>query len=295
MKAPWLLLVLQIALGGCIAEVGGEDSDREASRVTRCSKSGEVCVGGAIQLGTAQALADWRKAVLDGMEPGMSTWQGGPGYSECRPVSQAPEVVFCNSDSRATMNRIFYRTECFLNGPFGNSPGTVIANDVVGSGAIAGYALRRADFVHFFEAASRRCKLEPSACLTQKEQAFHDTVLAPLLQREADFVVLAGDDSPGTFSHEMLHAQFFLDGAYADAVIKYWRSLTAAERQQVRDLLAPDYNVSNDRMVADEFQAYVLEHDSVWGLLGSVVERHRDALRQALAEAGLIPFEIDPS
>jgi hypothetical protein len=201
---------------------------------------------------------------------------------------------------------LFARASVFAEGGDGASRGTLAAMDEM---AVAeklrfsdGYDLKSADLDEFFRRMQAACRAGRAAlCLTAPEQAFYEDVFLPARGALGPrFVVLGWSflsrlDHPHSarftellVGHEALHAQYFLQPAFRDAVDGYWRGLPDGERAAVRKALGDaGYDSSNDAVMRNEFQAYVLEPGAGRDSLASFVPAHRAALERLCALRGV--------
>jgi hypothetical protein len=267
---------------------GKADKPRDEHELS-CSATGSICTGETISLEEWTQLYGWHNDVS--LHAFLSDVDG---YTECLRVEQVEGALYCMSDSRRVMNRIFNRASKFIEGLYGNPAGTVIPSDSTLPTRVVGHDLQGDDLVRFFAAVKELCDDgEEEYCLTVAEEELYETVLLPAWEQGDDFVVLASASCrASTTTHEMLHAQFFLDPVFAATVMGYYRAMEPEERARVRDLLESTYDVTNERLMANEFQAYVLMTDADEAKLYELVDEHREPLTDALARNGRVPFQL---
>ncbi len=162
--------------------------------------------------------------------------------------------------------------------------------------ALAGHDLQGRDLLDFWTrfTGERVTFARPSSTWTRGEELlqieddFWNHVLLPRLRADPDWTLIAyapGDDpeplAHAVLDHEVSHARFFRDPAYRAAAIRFWREEVAPEdRQAILEQFRHHYDVADERLVANEFQAYVLEREP--SLDPGVVDRYRERLRRAL-------------
>jgi hypothetical protein len=275
----------------------------------------------------APDAAAWRSCLLDGTSPcvsaapvrldrellAWSNWIGSYsgqhehrhplGVTECRWVAELEQVLLCGSSDARAMNPGLIRASIFIE---------VRAHTVISVSdplflrygmQVGGFDLRkdhpdpqRPDLLHFYAALDRACAANRADCPTPHEQA-----MRALLERawadKPNFVLVTfahrsaiPDDE--VVSHEILHAQYFTTPAYREVVDAYWAGLTDAQRADVRTSLGGFYNVSDDELVRNELQAYVLMSGGERASLGRFVPVHRAPLLDRLAARGVAPLAV---
>jgi hypothetical protein len=277
---------------------------------------------------TPAAPAPWRSCLLDGPAPCVSAapvrldrellawsdWIGEYaaahgdehplGVTECRWVAELDQVLLCGSSDRRAMNPPLARAAIYIE----------VRSDAVIDRAdrfylryaagVGGFDLRkdhpdpaRPDLLAYYAALDRACADRAALCPDPRERA-----MRALLERawagKPGFVLVTfahkgpiGDDE--VVSHEILHAQYFATPAYRDAIDAYWRGLPNLERATVLAGLAGTYNVNDDELMQNEFQAYVLMSGGERALLGHLVDAHRGPLLERLAARGLAPLAVE--
>jgi hypothetical protein len=225
------------------------------------------------------------------------------GVTECRWVAELEQVLLCGSYDRLAMNPPLTRAAIFIE---------LRAHTVIGRGEplyarqaanIGGFDLlkdhpdpARPDLLHFYAALDRACVANAALCPDAPERA-----MRALLERawagKPRFVLLTFSHAGGipddeVVSHEILHAQYFTMPAYRQAIDAYWRGLSEAQRAAVRAVLAGGYDTSNEELMANEFQAYVLMSGAERSHLRELLAEHRAPLLQLLAARGAQPIAV---
>ena len=226
------------------------------------------------------------------------------GVTECRWVAELEQVLLCGSYDRSTMNPPLTRAAIFIE---------VRAHTVVGrddafyaryAAQVGGFDLlkdhpdpARPDLLHFYAALDRACAANAALCADEPERAMR-TLLERAWAGKPKFVLVTfahvgsiPDDE--VVSHEILHAQYFTVPAYRAAIDAYWRGLSEAQRAAIRRSLAGAYNVQDEELMQNEFQAYVLMSGGERAHLRRFVAEHRAPMLQALAARGVRPLAVE--
>lgn len=163
-----------------------------------------------------------------------------------------------------------------------------LSADIQRQGEIAatyfmGHDYRMTDVARFFSLAR-----QSGITLNSNEAALRDALLGLGLLRDnvlrrnfegkenaAIVSVAAADILPGqqgtqvvydlhaTLRHELSHGEFFSNVAYHDYVLEKWRSIPESFRQIfVKDFDRMGYDVENEELMANEFQAYLWDAGS---------------------------------
>ena len=241
-------------------------------------------------------LKSWNRKFLSSWDPS--------SRAECARTIEIPNAYLCQNYARSDLNRAFLRASIFVEGGGDVRPGTVVSlRDALylkQSQEVLGHDLKSADLHAFYKALKKACKEkgEPEFCPTQEEKDLLSHVLMPASKEQKHFVVISfSATDPGgwlsTVSHEVCHAQFFTQKKYEQTVNRFWkRTLTNEEREKVKSILEDDYDSSNAYLMANEFQAYLLEIDALSGEMKEFVPRYRDELMEKLTKAGVPPLQL---
>jgi len=204
-------------------------------------------------------------------------------HYECAPVAGHSGTALCLFSHSMLMRQIFAAAVWDVEGPRKGDRR---------DGSIQGIDLRFRDLEAF---AERRCLEIPSrgpAC-SPVERAFLLEVL-PRLETElgATSVIAAPWGNLEIIEHELLHAQYFSDDAYRNAIGEFWhRSLNVRQRNAFRSHLHGLYDSANEDLMINEFQAYMLQsHEVDW--LPGFRDKHRQPLLDFLIAKGLMPTKV---
>jgi hypothetical protein len=193
------------------------------------------------------------------------------------------------------------RASIYAQGLYGIPAGTVVSPDapVVRTfiARAGGQDLRSDQLFAFYHAAAVRARRDGRYALTSAERR-----MRALVQRLAhyyggrSFVLLTFGltyEPTVVVGHELLHAQYFMEPGYRAAVEAYWCKLPWWQRSAVRRVLSPTYQKTNDALIKNEFQAYLLQRAAERATLADFVPAHRHRLRKHLRDAGHPPVRVD--
>ena len=259
----------------------------------------------------------WRSCLLDGTSPCVSTapvkvtsellswsdWIGEREHvTECRWVAEVPNTLLCGSTDLDTMNPPLLRPAIYIE----NRPGTVVSRaDPLYAELltkIGGFDLLKhhptgthPDLLAYYAAVDKACAGDKTRCEDPAEHAMRELLEHAWAGRDA-FVVITfaargsiSDDE--VVSHEMLHAQYFTDPGYREAVTTYWTNLPKRTRDAVRAELGAIYSASDEELIQNELQAYALMSGAETSRFSDLIV-HREPLQKALAEKGVTPIAV---
>lgn len=218
----------------------------------------------------------------------------GPDYFECAEIIEMPGVVLCLFNQTNFMNGCLSRVLNFTDQwPDWKIPPAKDYRDpyqIPVAYSVKGINLRGRDIRLFHRVATKMCAAgQRQMCLTEIEQTLFSKFLLPLAEPGRGVAVLAvGRDNDTSISHELLHGQYYTSPRYRQTVAAFWDAMPEADRHRVLWDFDESFNTENLYVVQNEFQAFVLQGGTPT-LLGWAKERHGEALKQALAEAGVPP------
>jgi hypothetical protein len=230
------------------------------------------------------------------------------GATECRWISELDGVLLCGSADTESMNRMFSRASLFVEGGFGTSSGTVRTRGRAYRRSVAnvgGHDLprnhpdpERHDLEDYFQELDGACARAHDLCPDAPEQAMRDLLTTAWAGRETFVVITFAADLrmhlADVLSHEVLHAQYFTDARYRTAVLRYWDGLSESpQRQAIRRALSYSYDIGNEEVIRNEFQAYVLMIQNPGNPLARLRSQHRTALLRELAAEGVAPIACE--
>jgi hypothetical protein len=230
------------------------------------------------------------------------------GYRECAEVAELPGTIVCLNRSKGGIAATLARAQIYAEGAGAQLTGralakhTLLLNESSEVNTFAqvynGADIDSKDLLTFYAAVNAACAAAPGTrvCLSSAEKDFYTNIVQPtsFLKSKKDFVVISivvGDYDVG--SHELLHAQYFLNPTYRKTVDDLWSLLSESSRTEIRAALASNYDKSDETLMKNEFQAYVLQTGGEYAALKQFVARYHDVLVVGLRQNGieLIPFQ----
>ena len=226
------------------------------------------------------------------------------GITECREVKELRGVHLCLSLNQIDMNLALARASSFIEGVAG-SKGEVIPHDkpklLTYLELVGGHDLKGNDLMSFYEAALSACEKSTNdnkICLNTQEKDLFENFLIPKIARNPNFVVItyalnSRMDYLTVVTHEILHAQYFVDKIFRKITDDFWeREVTRADKEDFRYLLSHSYDSSDDYLMKNEFQAYILQFGSEQGRFKILVNKYQESLLQKLKIKGKKPISI---
>jgi len=227
------------------------------------------------------------------------------GYAECAETLEIKDAFLCFYDDPWKMNLALARASFYSEGGGGVTAGTLIRFSSPtyqrSLEYIAGHDIPSPALLEFYAKANEACAQKPNdadICPSQSEKDVFENFILPVAKQEGhDFVVITTSLDPKMSyieiaSHEILHAQYFLEPVYRNTVDHYWHDvLTENQRQDVRTRLY-DYDTNNDFVMRNEFQAYLLMAGATQAQLGDLVPELRPPLEKLLTENGVPPVQV---
>jgi hypothetical protein len=301
-----LALALQLACATTPAATSVPDQrKRAAPGAPSCvDEEPSPCVSRAPIMVT-QGLAAWAEEIRD---RGQRVFATKRGLVDCRWVAEIDDVLLCGAFDAQAVSAMLVRAAMFIEGSGGIAQGVVSprSGDAYTrmSQLTAGFDLvkddpdpKRYDLIGYYAAVDRACESEPKLCLDDAEKAMRQLLERAWSDRERFVVLSFAVFAPLPFgdivSHEILHAQYFLDPAYRTAVEVYWAALDEAARGPIVAALASEYAESDDYLMRNEFQAYVLQAGADRGRLSRFLAAHRAPLMAQLKKHGVVPIQVE--
>lgn len=246
------------------------------------------------------------------LETGLIEWRRGvegvpltkPTFWCARAV-ELDDALVCAGRHPATLRAALLRASVFAEGAEGRPKGTLLPrrNRLALSSRLAGFDLPGKEIEAFLALVEKRCKVDGKKrfCLTAPEQSFFEFVRKEFEAHSGDYAVVVfatflRDDTHylGSATHELLHAQYFLDPTYAGVVEEYWDDLPDEDRRSIVDALSAHYDPTDDVLMRNEFQAYLLQNQaSTLSPLKQHLAAHAEALRRRARDAGAPALSFD--
>lgn len=221
------------------------------------------------------------------------------GLIECAELKNLRTVVLCASTKKTYMNKALSRASIFSEGTYGVEKGNVQSSDSPSYlnivSAALGHDIPSNELLAFWQKLEEACQ-KKETCPTQEEEEFFKEVVLPLSQKESQFVLISysvDTEWYHTLSHELMHAQYFLDAKFRQTVDRFWNeSVSEQDRNKIKSILGKAYNQNDEFVMKNEFQAYVLERHFFQDFLKDQASIYREALIQSLKSAGTPPLDF---
>lgn len=228
------------------------------------------------------------------------------GHSECAAVNEIQGAYLCASVHLKHANLALARASIFVEGLFDTPKGTVVKLSssayLQGVSDIGGHDLTSDDLATFWQALSQACSSSQSAdiCPTPREKEMFNDFILPKIATSEKFVIISYAlhsiiDWPEVVTHEILHAQYFLQPDFRATADHFWTTKVLPDTQsmnEIKDALAPYYNVDDEFLLKNEFQAYILMANAENNVLSEVVQKFRQPLMTAMQNHGVQPLQV---
>jgi hypothetical protein len=162
-----------------------------------------------------------------------------------------------------------------------------------------GHDIPSTNLVNFYKSVLQLCQQSngnSDVCPSPSEKEFFEKFVGPVASQHPIFVVITTTFARSVtyveiVSHEIMHGQYFLLAPYRATVDTFWKGMAEQDKQRVRQLLS-GYDTTNDFVMRNEFQAYLLMAGGENEQLGSMIPKFRAPLTQALNQAGTPPIQV---
>lgn len=227
------------------------------------------------------------------------------GLTECRETKEIKRTILCLSYMQEDMNYNLARASFFVEGLADWPTGEVINHShrylLRYSPMIGGHDLKLTDLLRFYQRVDEVCEETQSEdyCLSSHEKEMYNNLITLLSEENEEAVVITFAVHSTlhyyeVVSHEVLHAQYFLDPAYRSVIDEYWENdVSEQDKNLARRSLERYYNVHEDELLLkNEFQAYVLMANAEDNLLWFFLNSHRGPLLDKLKAKGAEPIQV---
>ena len=223
-------------------------------------------------------------------------------YIDCVEIQELPGTFMCCSFYQQDINEALTRAGIFMGAGKGVKEGTLPTHSEFSlinyKKLVAGHNLPGPVVKRFYEAIS--ASNDPMAKASLVEQVFfHHFANAPRVAALGEKFYLIGfsiqttKDQRGVISHEIFHAYYFLNPAYRDVVRRFWREVVSPEdKVAITQEIGKAYNVENEDLVIDEFQAYLVQNRAEHDRMKIFVPKYRAALLEKLNGAHIDLLQI---
>lgn len=216
------------------------------------------------------------------------------GIIQCAEIKELEGALVCASSKLDYMNKAIGRAALFSEGAAGVEKGLVhkpdsqpFLNMLTNS---IGHDIPSEAVMGFWNTLQKACETGET-CPSPEETELFEKVILPLSFKRPHFVVITYSLDASWFhaiSHELLHAQYFLDSRFRETVDRFWcETVTPEDREKIVELLGVDYNRNDVFLMRNEFQAFLLDIRASEGVLKDFVPTYQEQLIQKLKEAGV--------
>jgi hypothetical protein len=228
------------------------------------------------------------------------------GLTECRAVQEIPGAHVCLSYDQKDMNLALGRASSYIEGTGGNTKGVLINQDdkVFHSFLydIGGHDLKGASLLNFYEVVQKACSEsneDENVCFSKNESELFSNFIIPAIKENPNFVLItysliSSMDYENILSHEIMHAQYFLDSNFRDVVDHFWDSkVSEMDKIAIRNIFSKNYDPNDEFLMKNEFQAYLLQADAEKAWLKKYLLKYRGALISALLKNSSRPVQVN--
>jgi len=226
------------------------------------------------------------------------------GYTECRETVEIPNAFLCLYNTQRGMNSALARSSFYIEGTGGQKGVIPKQNDrslESMKSKIGGHDLKGVDLLRFDHASTAACSAggkDVNVCNNSYEEDVFINLIRPETQKSSKFVLItfasqSNMDWREVVTHEILHAQYFNDARFQEIADRFWdKDMTEPERESVRNALERYYDKSDELLMKNEFQAYMLMAGAEYNQLASFVPKYRARLLKYLSDAGIAPIQV---
>lgn len=226
------------------------------------------------------------------------------GVTGCAEIIEVPGAYLCFPMYRSQMNLAFSRIGIYWGTVSGFSAGTLIEHENHYLNTLnkitVGHNLPGNVIEDFFNVLNQNSSSSLSA--NRFESEFRDGfVKSPQISSlQSKYYVIAvsaqaSQDYHPTVSHEIHHARYYLQPELRALVNEFWRfEVTPDDQISIKQKLGAIYNIQDEQVIIDEFQAYILESGADSGPLTKFAKLYRAKLLSLLKNRiAYLPIEVD--
>lgn len=215
------------------------------------------------------------------------------GLMLCAELKDLEGALLCSAGKQTYMNQAFSRASLFSEGSTGIEKGKVYdldSKEVQDASGILGHNIPSNELRGFWDTLAKACSPSQN-CASSQELELFEKVMVPMFLKRPQFIAItyASDADPWVaLSHELKHAQYFLNSTYRETVDRFWNETVSKEdRERIRIVLGEYYNKNDEAVIRNEFQAFLLERHAPMHTLKDFVPLYQEKLIQKLKEAGV--------
>jgi hypothetical protein len=222
-------------------------------------------------------------------------------FFHCRISTDNLSLHICIAPTAVRMNQVLVRATVFAEGSFGRgTKGKVVSTNhprYADTGSqFFGHDLTGQDLLRFYNSALAEChEGKQESCLSNGETEFFEQFVAPRAQADPNFILIAFSIESSipwseAASHELLHARYFLEENYRNAIDEFWeKHVLPKDKELLRFILSGAYDPSDEVLIRNEFQAYLMMKNADASLLKIFGNRYRPFLIKHLRSYGALP------
>jgi hypothetical protein len=209
-------------------------------------------------------------------------------YLECVEISELPGAYLCSAFYQRDMNDVFTRMGLFMGAGKGIKKFALVPQEdhtlANYKKLVAGHNLPGSIVTAFAQAANDASEFE---------SAFLKPFLEKVAEKKEKFYLIAFSiqnmkSHQNVISHEIFHAQYYLNNGYNKVVNEFWQNdVTKEDKALIYETLGKAYNTDDEDLIIDEFQAYLLQQEAGSDRLRALVEKHKSTLEAQLKKAGV--------
>lgn len=203
----------------------------------------------------------------------------------CAEVLEVPGAFLCFPTYQNQMNQIFTRIGIFWGTLNGFSPGTILNLDDPYlkdlNKVIDGHNLPGIIIENFFTSLKQMIPSPQTESFSEIEFQTNFVKLQKIQSLQGKYYLIATSVFPSkdyltTIRHEIHHARYYLQPELRSALEEYWKlQVSLEDKVEVKKIFSAIYNVQNEQVVIDEFQAYILESEENSGILSKFAKSYR--------------------
>jgi len=217
---------------------------------------------------------------------------------ECRPTEEISGTHLCQFRTTGAMMMALGRANFFIEG-YNGLKKLYRKGDPELNTQYGGFDLRGVDLVKFYEDALEACAKDGTDdCFLSQEKELFETLILPETKKNPNFIIITFANQGrvpwrDVVSHEIMHAQYFSDSKYREIVDKFWvDEVPNEEKASVKEILYKFYDTSDEGLMKNEFQAFMLMAGAESSFLRHLVPKYRSSLISKLAAAGIHPVQV---
>ncbi len=227
------------------------------------------------------------------------------GLTECKEVVEVQRAFLCLSFTQSEMNKALTRASIYVEGLMGIEADTVVplSNYVYLrlQNMVGGHDLKVSRLIQFYEDVQEACfesSGDPDICLNPNEEEIFNKLILPLAKEDKEAVVItfairSSMSYQMVVSHEIMHAQYFLQDEYQKVIDEFWENdVSDEDKSEIASILSRVYNVEDELLLKNEFQAYILMAGAEASYLKRFLSKYRDLIFTKMRKVEVEPIQV---